>query len=352
MSKSKWKSYTPEGVQDQLFDSCLMKRNLEAEVRNYFRSCGYREIETPILEFYDTYASDKVIIDQESMFKLVDQRGRLLVLRPDMTVPVARAIATKMRSYSFPIKCFYIGDCFSFNESGGGRLREFSQAGIEFVGAKGAQTDAECIVMAIEALLRAGVTEFQIDLGQVEFFKGLMDEAGLEADEMEVVRQLIDSKDLIGLERLLDKGVMSEDIKKLVLNMPALFGTVDIIDKLMEMGLNKRCKKALINLREIYTILENSGYGKYVSIDLGFVQSLDYYTGLIFKGFTYEVGFPILTGGRYDNLVAEFGLDVPATGFSLGLNMLMMALENQNRAGRSYTTEQQPEILMAAEVDK
>jgi len=328
---SKWKSYTPEGVQDQLFDSCLMKRNLETGMRNYFRECGYREIETPILEFYDTYASDNVIIDQESMFKLVDQRGRLLVLRPDMTVPVARAIATKMRSYTFPIKCFYMGDCFCFNESGGGRLREFSQAGIEFVGAQGAQADAECIEMAIEALLGAGITEFQIDLGQVEFFKGLMDEAGLEKEEMEEVRQLIDSKDLIGLERLLNKGEMREDIKKLVLNMPGLFGSFDIIDKMMEMDLNQRCKNALINLREIYTIVEDAGYGKYVSIDLGFVQSLDYYTGLIYKGFTYEVGFPILTGGRYDNLVGEFGLDTPATGFSIGLNMLMMALENQNK---------------------
>jgi len=329
---SKWKSYTPEGVQDQLFDRCFMKRNLEASMREYFRACNYREIETPILEFYDTYASEKGIIDQESMFKLVDQRGRLLVLRPDMTVPVARAIATKMKSYDFPIKCFYIGDCFCFNESGGGRLREFSQAGIEFVGVQGATADAECIAMAIEALLRAGISEFQIDLGQVEFFKGLMDEAGLENEEMEEVRKLIDSKDLIGLERLLDKGEMREDIKKLVLNLPALFGSFEIIDRMMEMGLNQRCKNALVNLREIYTILADAGYEKYVSIDLGFVQSLEYYTGLIFKGFTYEVGFAILTGGRYDNLVSEFGLDVPATGFSLGLNMLMMALENQNKA--------------------
>jgi len=329
---SKWKSYTPEGVQDQLFDSCLMKRNLEATMRDYFRSCNYREIETPILEFYDTYASDRGIIDQESMFKLVDQRGRLLVLRPDMTVPVARAIATKMKSYELPIKCFYIGDCFCFNESGGGRLREFSQAGIEFVGAQGAAADAESIQMAIEALLRAGIKEFQIDMGQVEFFKGLMDEAGLVNEEMEELRKLIDSKDLIGLERLLDKGEMRADIKKLVLNLPALFGSFEIIDRLMEMGLNQRCKNALVNLREIYSIIERAGYGKYVSIDLGFVQSLDYYTGLIFKGFTYEVGFPILTGGRYDNLVSEFGLDVPATGFSLGINMLMMALENQNKA--------------------
>jgi len=326
---SKWKSYTPEGVQDQLFESCLMKRNLEYDMRSYFRACGYNEIETPILEFYDTYTSDNGTVNQETMFKLVDQRGRLMVLRPDMTVPTARAIATKMKSYRFPIKCFYIGDCFCFNESGGGRLREFTQAGIEFVGVQGPEADAECIGMAIEALQKAGIKEFQIDLGQVEFFKGLMDEAGLKKDEMEQVRKLIESKDLIGLERLLDKGEMREDIKKLVLNLPALFGSIDVIDKLMNMGLNERCKKALVNLREIYTIIEKKGLERYVSIDLGFVQSLDYYTGLIFKGFTYEVGFPIIAGGRYDNLVAEFGLDVPATGFSIGINMLMTALENQ-----------------------
>ncbi|MEI6132254.1 MAG: ATP phosphoribosyltransferase regulatory subunit [Bacillota bacterium] len=326
---SKWKSYTPEGVQDQLFESCLMKRNLESTLRDFFRECEYREIETPVLEFYDTYASDKGIIDQESMFKLVDQRGRLLVLRPDMTVPVARAIATKMKNYELPIKCFYIGDCFSFNESGGGRLREYTQAGIEFVGAQGAKADAECIVMAIVALQNSGIKEFQIDLGQVEFFKGLMDEAGLETDEMEEVRKLIDSKDLIGLERVLDGRKMRGDVKELILNLPAQFGSFEIIEKLLKMGLNERCKNALMNLWEINSIVEKAGYGQFVSIDLGFVQSLDYYSGLIFKGFTYDVGFPILTGGRYDDLVGEFGYHVPATGFSLGINMLMMAKMSQ-----------------------
>lgn len=327
----KWKIHTPDGVQDQLFESCYYKRKLETDFRSYFCSCGYKEIETPVMEFYDIYLSENKMVDQESLFKFTDHRGRILALRSDMTVPTARVVSTKMRDHTRPLQCFYIGDCFRMNEMGGGRQKEFTQAGVEIIGASSPKADAQVLATAVEAVLSTGLTDFQIDVGQVEFFKGLMEEAGVDGDEMEMIRHLINSKDFVGLEKRLNQSEIKEDIKKLILSLPGQFGSVDMIDRIESIGINKRSKAALDNLRQIITLVEDYGYGKYISVDLGMVQSIDYYTGLIFKGYTYGIGFPILGGGRYDKLLKEFGAGEPATGFSIGINMLISAMENQKK---------------------
>lgn len=325
----KWKIYTPEGVKDQLPNNCFLKRRLEGALRQFFISYGFDEIETPTIEFYDTFYLTMNSMKQEEMFKLIDSRGRLLVLRPDMTIPTARMVATKMADVSTPQQYFYIGDCFRFNEAGGGRLNEFTQVGCEMLGANGPKADAQLIVTAIEALLETGLTDFQIDIGQVEFFKGLMAKAGIIGDELEEIRKLIDSKDFIGLKLRLDETDMEDEIKKIALNLPSLFGSVEILDRLENLDLNEMSRNALKNLREIMDIVEQFGFSKFVSIDLGMVPSLDYYTGIIFKGFTHSVGFPIISGGRYDNLVEEFGKSMSATGFSIGINMVMDAIQRQ-----------------------
>ena len=325
----KWKIYTPEGVKDQLPNNCYLKRNLEGTLRQFFLGYGFDEIETPVIEFYDTFYLTMNSMKQEEMFKLIDSRGRLLVLRPDMTIPTARMVATKMADRTTPQQYFYIGDCFRFNEAGGGRLNEFTQLGCEMLGANGPKADAQLIVTAIQALLETGLTDFQIDIGQVEFFKGLMAKAGIVGDELEEIRKLIDSKDFIGLKLILDQTDMDDEIKKIALNLPSLFGSFDILDRLESLDLNEMSRNALKNLREIMSVIDNFGFAKYVSIDLGMVPSLDYYTGIIFKGFTHSVGFPIISGGRYDNLVEEFGKSMSATGFSIGINMVMDAIQRQ-----------------------
>ncbi len=326
---SNWKIYTADGVQDILFEDCYMKRGLEQKLRSLFRSCGFCEVETPTIEFYDVFASEEGAMPQENMFKFFDQQGRILVLRPDITVPVARITATKYREAEYPLRFSYVGNVFRYDDYGGGKQNEFTQAGIEVLGVNTPQSDAEVIAVAIEALRATGLESFQVDIGQVEFFNGLMEETGLSEDDTIQVCRLIDRKDYVGLEEFLKRCEIREDLKKLIFDLPGLFGSVDVIDKVEALELNKRSRDALVNIRQVLQILDDYGLGQYVSVDLGMLRGLAYDTGIIFRGFTYGIGFPVLTGGRYDRLVGEFGRDCPATGFSLGVNMIMMALQRQ-----------------------
>lgn len=326
---SKWKIYTPEGVQDILFEECYIKRGLEENLRTLFGARGYYEVETPVIEFYDAFSSEEDITPQENMFKFFDQQGRILVLRPDMTIPVARIAATKYKDIVYPLRVCYVGNAFRYNEMGGGKQKEYTQAGVEILGVSTPEADAEVIATAIKGLQACGLENFQIDIGQVEFFKGLMEETGLSDQDTEQMRSLIDRKDYLGVEELVKAYNISEDLKELIFSMPGLFGSLDVIDKVEKITKNKRSLAALENLRRVIEILEDYGLSRYVSVDLGMVQSLNYYTGIIFRGFTYDVGFPIVSGGRYDNLVEKFGKKCPATGFSLGINMVMMALDRQ-----------------------
>ncbi len=330
MAKSK--VYTPEGVQDILFDECYLKKEIENKARQLFRSKGYREIETPSIEFYDVYSDRQKMLSQETMFKFCDKEGRILALRPDLTVPAVRAAASKLKEYKKPLTLFYVGNSFRYNGSGGGKQKEYTQAGIEIIGAEGSKADAEVIATAVNLLLEAGLENFQIDIGQVEFFKGLMADGGFSKDEAEDVRALIDNKDYIGLEKMIEDRMLSPELKKLILSMPSLFGSRDIIEKVESMNINDASRSALANLKEVLEILDDYGYGNYVSVDLGMLPGLDYYTGIIFRGFTHGIGFPVCSGGRYDNLAETFGDRAPATGFSLGINMLITAMRRQKTA--------------------
>lgn len=326
---AEWKIYTPEGIQDILQNECYFKKNLEDRIRKVFRSSGYYEVETPIVEFYDVFSTEENIIPQETMFKFFDQQGRILVLRPDITIPIARVAATKLKDAAYPLRISYIGNAFKYNELGGGKQKEFTQAGVEIIGVNTPEADAGVIATAIDAVKATGLENFQIDIGQVEFFKGLMEETGLSAEETEKMRVLIDRKDFLGIEELVKEHNIRGDLKELILDLPKLFGSTDVIDRVEKYPINERSIKALNNLRSIIEILDDYGLSKYVSVDLGMVQSLNYYSGTIFRGFTYGVGFPILSGGRYDRLVEKFGKSSPATGFSMGINMVMMALDRQ-----------------------
>ncbi len=323
---SKWKIYTPEGVQDILFDECFAKREMENKIRKTFRSYGFYEIETPTIEFFDVFSSEIESFPQEAMVKFFDKKGRILVLRPDITVPVARITATKNRDMQLPIKYFYIGNVFRFNEVGGGRQNEFTQVGVELLGDFSSESDAEVVAVAINTLKAVGLENFQIDIGQVEFFNGLAEEAGFSEEDVDKISKLIDKKDYVGVEEIVKSYDIPDELKELILKLPGLFGSLELIEKLKKVTKNKRSIAALENIEEVINILTDYGFSKYLSVDLGMLKGPNYDTGIIFRGFTYGVGFPILSGGRYDSLTSNFGKDCPATGFSIGINMLMAAL--------------------------
>ncbi len=321
--------YTPDGVQDILTDECRLKRDIEEKVRKRLRQSGFLEIETPSIEYYDVFAAGGVI-EQEMMYKFSDASGALLALRPDMTVPAMRVFSAKMKDRQLPVKLFYIGNVFRYNEAGGGRYREFTQAGTEMIGAPGPLADAEVIAQSIGIMKELGIDDFQVDIGQVEFFKGIVAAEGVDEETVETVRQCIDRKDYAQLEMLLKGKSFSKELADKLLGLPGLFGTADVLDKAEKFANNERSAKAIDNLREVIKILEDYGLGDSITVDLGMLGSLNYYTGTIFKGFTKGSGFPVMSGGRYDGLSKNYGRDSSATGFSIGLNMVMRVLERKD----------------------
>ena len=325
-----WRFHTPDGVADILPDDCARKRDIETGLRKIFRSRGYREVQTPGIEFYDVYAAENGFVPQENLFKFFDGQGRILCLRYDGTVPAARCASTNLRDEALPLRLCYIGDMYRYNESGGGRQREFTQAGAEILGADDPEADAEILGTAITATMESGIRDLQVSIGQVAFFQGLCREWGLDSETEALLPSLIDSKQMVALEDLCRTRNLPDDARQALLMMPSLQGTYDVLDKLEPLAGNPESLAALANLRAILTLMEDDGLLDYVSVDMGMLQDLHYYSGAIFKGFTYGIGFPLFAGGRYDRVAPAFGGDLSATGFSLGVNMVMTA---QRRRG-------------------
>lgn len=324
-----YKLHTPEGVRDLLPKECSKKNEIERRIEYLFNRYGFYNIQTPTFEYYDVFSENKYSIQQKHMYKFFDREGAILALRPDMTPPIARIGATTLKEEIKPIRLCYIGNAFRYNESLQGKTREFSQAGVELLGINSDEADGEVIALAINSLLSTGLNDFQIDLGQVEFFKGILQEAGLNEEEGEELRQLIESKDFIGVEELIEQFELDLNLKQLFLDLPKLCGPIEIIEKTKARTENCRAKAAIEKLENVYSILCDYGVEKYVSFDLGMVNRINYYTGIIFRGYTFGTGFSILDGGRYDKLLGEFGKDCPAVGFGIMVDPLINAINRQ-----------------------
>jgi len=221
----KWKTHTPEGALDILENECALKRDVEGRIKNIFSSHGYFEVQTPTFEFYDVFADESGEVDQTSMMKFFDREGRIMVLRPDITTPIARLVATKLQDAPLPKRISYIGSAFRDGDAHAGAIqKEFTQAGVELIGQNSPEADAEVIAITIKALLDVGLTEFQIDIGQAEFFKGIMQQTGLDYEAIEKMRQLIDGKSFVGIQELVDEYKIEENLKHLILELPNLYG--------------------------------------------------------------------------------------------------------------------------------
>lgn len=326
---SNWKLHTPNGVNDILPDECAVKKEIESTIWSVFSSIGYKEVETPTFEYYDCYLGLSGQISQEHMFKFFDEQGRILALRPDFTTSIARMAATKVANSDKPQRYLYTGNVYRVEQTQGARQREFTQSGIELIGSYSPSADAEVISAAMEAVLAVGIEEFSMEIGQIAFFNGLVKQAGLDEQSIEKLRERIDSKDSVGIKTITDKLDIDDNIKNLMIDLPYLFGGEEVFKKAYVDGLNEESKNALDNLKRIYELLCLYGFEKYVSIDLGMLESIDYYTGSIFKCYTHGVGFPICAGGRYDNLMGQFGDNKGAVGAAIGINRLISVLSDK-----------------------
>lgn len=320
-------THTPAGLTDILVKECELKFKIETAAREVFARHGYHVVQPPMFEYYDVY--DAAVTKAENMFKFFDNNGRMLALRPDLTTSVARMAATKPLG-ELPYRIAYSGSAFRNDETfSNDRRREFSQAGIELIGNGGTDADAEVIEIAVEALLRFGLKDFQIDLGHADYYKGLAETAGLDPVLSDKLRASINDKDFVAIEGLLSETEIDPELKKAFAELPKMFGGIETaIEAAKNPIIGQKSRAALENLIQVYEILKEKGLEKYISTDLGMVPNLDYYTGIIVKGFAKGVAFPICSGGRYDNLTEKFGRTLPATGIAIGIERVMTALSD------------------------
>lgn len=312
---------TPEGTKDILFDECLAMRDVEDKYNKIFKGMGYSEVITPGIEFYDVFSHGARKYSQESLYKLSDSKGRLITMRPDSTIPIARLVATRLRDMSLPLRLFYTQNVYENNKLLKGRSDEIVQSGIELIGSEYKRADFEVMSIAVSVLKAYKGTDFRLEIGDIGFFKELV--ALLEVDERvsEEIRYLIEAKNYPALNDLLD-SIGHNDVTKALKKLPSLFGGVEVFEKASKLVANDKIQAILDNLKEFYNSLQQLGLGDKLSVDLGIVNRTDYYTGIVFKGYLSGVGEAVLQGGRYNKLISEFGYNVPATGFAININLV------------------------------
>ncbi|AST58119.1 ATP phosphoribosyltransferase regulatory subunit [Thermoanaerobacterium thermosaccharolyticum] len=319
----------PDGVQDFLPEELRFKHSIENILRKTFESSGYEEIMPPTFEYMENFSNTSgIFFDENNLYRFFDKKGDLLALRPDVTTQVARIASTKYNEY--PLKFCYIANVYRYDNPQVGRMREYTQAGIELIGRNHEYSDAECISVAVEALKNIGIKDFKVDIGQAEFFKSLLDELGLARNEEQVLKELLEQKNQSEIEYFLKNNNITGHNYELIVNLPLFFGDIEIIKKAKDVYKFEKANRTLNYLERVYDILKDFGMDKYITFDLGMVQSIDYYTGLIFRIFVKDLGYAICAGGRYDNLLKNYGKDLPATGFAISVERAMLAVQNQS----------------------
>ena len=279
--------HTPEGVRDIYNSECKRKSAVEKRIHHILELYGYQDIETPTFEFFDIFNSDTGTVSSVEMFKFFDRNNNTLVLRPDMTPSIARSVAKYYSACEFPLRLSYRGNTFLNNRSYQGKLTEKTEMGAELINDDSPEADAEGIIMMIDCFLAAGLTDFRIDIGQAEFYKGIMDALEASEEVKEQIHEYIENKNALGMEILLSDLSMKDCYRNILLEYNDLYGDVTMLEKAKKLTINPRCQAAIARLEEVYEVLKLYGYEKYVSFDLGMVNHFDYYTGIIFRGYLF-----------------------------------------------------------------
>jgi len=329
------KAQIPKGVQDLFAEDAACHRWLEAHLLKTFRTWGYEDVIPPTFEFFDNMAVGLGDQLTHAMFKLVDSEGSLLALRADITNGVARILATKLTHAPLPIRVCYAGSVFRQERALWGKQREFHQAGVELVGADDPRADAEVLALCLDTLGGIGLEGHRLNLGHIGFFKALIGRNEVADDAVTELRQAVDNRDQGRLEELLETLPLSPASRRALLALPTLCGGVDVLDRASRLCTDEEALKALDRLRKIHRLLAEFGLDQQVLIDLGEVKGIDYYTGIMFEGFVPGLGFPVLSGGRYDNLMSEYGRPLAAVGFAFTLERLQLCLRSQDSSPAS-----------------
>ena len=317
----------PYGTKDVLPGEAAARRQMEDKICGLFSRWGYDEVATPTFEYLETFAGTGQ--SSAGAFTFFDRKGSILMLRTDMTMPIARMVATRMRKDKGVKRLSYRAQLFRYEEAQAGRQCEFTQCGIEMMGASGAAADAEVVALAVNTLLEAGLKNFNITLGQMEFINGLIEAAALSEEQAKKIKRCLIKRNAAGLEEAVDAEKIPEQLANIFKELLFLHGGVELLEDMQKRVLSRRCWEALQNLREIYELAKSYDVARYLSFDLGLTRSLDYYTGMLLEGYAAGMGYSLIGGGRYDNMMQRFGNPCPATGFALGIDRIALTLQRQ-----------------------
>lgn len=330
---NKYDKITPEGTRDSLFAECTLRREIESRLHGLFTARGYSEIITPTLEFFDVFSRKAQPFPQEQMYKLTDAKGRLMVLRPDNTVPIARVCATRLHDAALPLRLCYNQNIHIISPTLKGRDDEITQAGIELIGSDSRMADIEVIAAAADALAACG-DSYTLELGNAAIFRTLMDLLTADADIKEQLRDCIEEKNYPALNDLLDTLPQSGAAATLRM-LPRLYGGAEVFDKAAALCPEPQFIAILDDLKALRETVAQFAGSDRVTVDLGMMHRTDYYTGMILRGYLSGCGEEILSGGRYDRLLSEFGYDVPAIGFAVNIDAVVKVLSRQQKAPQS-----------------
>lgn len=322
--------HTPEGVRDIYNGECEKKLKIQEELHRTLLQFGYHTIQTPTFEFFDVFNREIGTIPSKDLYKFFDREGNTLVLRPDITPSIARAAAMYFEEETMPIRLCYMGNIFINNSSYQGRLKESTQLGAELIGDNSIEADAEILAMTVESMKRAGLKEFQISVGHAEFFKGLAEAAGLSEEQEEELRELIANKNFFGVEEVIANLPMEEELRQLFGLLDGFYDSPEQFAQAKQFAAKyERVAYALEHLSRLHEVLKSYQVEKYISYEMGAISDYHYYTGIIFAGYTFGSGEPVVKGGRYDKLLKYFGKDAPSIGFAIALDQFLAAVSRQ-----------------------
>lgn len=349
--------HTPEGVRDIYGTECLERQEVIERIRKVLRSYAYSEIETPSFEYFDIFNMDKGSAPSNEMYKFFDRNNNTLVMRPDFTPGIARSAAKYFADEELPIRLSYLGKTFKNEPQHQGKLHETTQIGCELINDDSSAADAEMLASIVDVIRASGLKDFQIEIGEVEFFEGIIEEAGIGHNEEEDIKGLIQMRNFFGLSEYVDKLDISAESKEALCSFDKFFGGVEMLDNAEKITGNEKALTAIGRLRKVYNVLRFYGYEDYIGFDLGMLNGYGYYTGIVYRAYTYGTGSAIVRGGRYNNLLAKFGKEAPSIGFAIMVDDLMMAVSRQhiaidtdaNRALVIYEIENQKPAVRLAE---
>ncbi|GHU44386.1 ATP phosphoribosyltransferase regulatory subunit [Clostridia bacterium] len=322
--------HTPEGVRDIYNEECGQKLILQETLQRVLWQYGFSAIETPSFEFFDVFGQEIGTVPSKDLYKFFDREGNTLVLRPDITPSVARLAASYFSEDDMPKRLWYQGHVFINNSSYQGRLKETTQLGAELIGDDSIEADAELLVLAVRLLLAAGLTDFQLALGHVGFFRSLIQAADLDEDVTAEITALIENKNFFGVEEVLAPLSLPPALKELFGKLGGFYQNTDSLEKVKELAKDyPEVAKSIDRIAAVYEVLVLYGVEGHISIELSILSPYHYYTGIIFAGYTYGSGEAVVKGGRYDHLLSGFGKNAPSIGFAITIDQLMATLYRQ-----------------------